>query len=325
MELRAHPLFICGLPRSGTTLLQSLFDGHPELVVDVVDSRFFTSFVPRAQGCSGVKREALAREILLARWNPDKPYYQSFLNHIPLDAVHDGFRKRVAASERRAPDYLTAAILAIGDASGQMEEGVRYWVEKTPGNEHYAQRIYTWWPEAKCIHLLRDPRDVFATLKKRAVRAERRLPTPGKVAYIWGETVDALERNVATYGDDHYVWLRYEDLVLDTEAQLSRIVAFTGISDHDTLRIPTKGAGRHSWKGNSVDKTFSGISARAVGRWRGYLSAREVAVLESLLGSRMERYGYEREGSSSLGARMRALPHRMVNVARRVRALLRSR
>jgi hypothetical protein len=33
-DLAQRPLFICGLPRSGTTLLQGLLDGHPQLVVD---------------------------------------------------------------------------------------------------------------------------------------------------------------------------------------------------------------------------------------------------------------------------------------------------
>ena len=39
------------------------------------------------------------------------------------------------------------------------------WVEKTTSSEFYATEIANWFPNAKFIHLVRDPRDNFASLK----------------------------------------------------------------------------------------------------------------------------------------------------------------
>ena len=39
------------------------------------------------------------------------------------------------------------------------------WVEKTTSSEFYATEIIKWFPNAKFIHLIRDPRDNFASLK----------------------------------------------------------------------------------------------------------------------------------------------------------------
>ena len=40
-KLNKAPLFICGCPKSGTTLLRSLFDGHPERLVFPMEMKFF--------------------------------------------------------------------------------------------------------------------------------------------------------------------------------------------------------------------------------------------------------------------------------------------
>ena len=39
------------------------------------------------------------------------------------------------------------------------------WVEKTTSSEFYVAEIIKWFPNAKFIHIIRDPRDNFASLK----------------------------------------------------------------------------------------------------------------------------------------------------------------
>lgn len=49
IELRDRPIFICGHPKSGTSLLRNLLDFHPQLVVYPEESRFFRQFLPLAK------------------------------------------------------------------------------------------------------------------------------------------------------------------------------------------------------------------------------------------------------------------------------------
>jgi hypothetical protein len=44
-----RPVFICGAHRSGTTLMQSLLDGHPELIVLPSEGTYLTSFAYAAR------------------------------------------------------------------------------------------------------------------------------------------------------------------------------------------------------------------------------------------------------------------------------------
>src|SRR5215813_2734719 len=44
LEWLQRPTFICGHQRTGTTLLQNLLDGHPQLLVLPSEGTYFTSF-----------------------------------------------------------------------------------------------------------------------------------------------------------------------------------------------------------------------------------------------------------------------------------------
>ena len=44
------------------------------------------------------------------------------------------------------------------------KEGKPRWAEKTPGNIAHIDRIWKAWPDAQIVHIIRDPRDIFASL-----------------------------------------------------------------------------------------------------------------------------------------------------------------
>jgi hypothetical protein len=92
------------------------------------------------------------------------------LTHVSYPSVRSAFRERAARPGTSDRDLLPAAILAYGGVSGQLRPESRYWVEKTPFNEVHAARIFSWWGDAKAIHVVRDPRDHFCTLRQRGIR-----------------------------------------------------------------------------------------------------------------------------------------------------------
>jgi hypothetical protein len=137
------PLFILGLPRSGTTLTQSLLDGHPQLLTDMGDSRFF-KWYRLARGKPFAGRMHLAERHLLHMWRPEGVYYQRLLAHIPHEAVFNHFRELLDQSDGAPKDFLESYILAIGLAEGSLDDDTRYWVEKTPRNEYYLAKLVGW-------------------------------------------------------------------------------------------------------------------------------------------------------------------------------------
>ena len=125
----------------------------------------------------------------------------------------------VAEQFRHDGDMLSAVILAYGQVTGQITSATRHWVEKTPYNEHYAAQIFAWWPAALMVHTVRDPRDNFASYRRKHSNW-----SPDAFAMNWARSTQAGFDNLARFGADHYWMLRYEDLVVAPEAKTAPVM-----------------------------------------------------------------------------------------------------
>jgi len=295
IELRDRPIFICGHPKSGTSLLRNLLDFHPQLVVYPEESRFFRRFLPLAKDVLPAERMELARQHLIHifQWNRQHPpaHQAEFIDRnydwISYPQVEARLAAQVAqGGPRHLGDYLSAAVLAYGEVVRPPDADPAWWVEKTPYNEYYAGQIFEWWPQARCIHVVRDPCDNYASYRRKQSDW-----TPEFFATNWLESILAGRKNQRVFGKDRYWILRYEDLVLEPERILLQLLDFLGIEDHFALRTPTR-AGL-DWQGNSMfNETFEGISASPVGRWKSDLSQHDAAIIQLVARKTAQSFGY---------------------------------
>src|SRR4051794_14011535 len=65
----------------------------------------------------------------------------------------------LAMKSNSAEAFLSGLMSEVAQRQGKPR-----WAEKTPGNIAHADRIWKAWPDAQIIHIIRDPRDVFASL-----------------------------------------------------------------------------------------------------------------------------------------------------------------
>jgi sulfotransferase family protein len=308
-ELRDRPIFICGHPKSGTSLLRGILDSHPQLVTYPEETVFFRRYLPAAQGKSLEQKLALSDQHLthIFEWNRTNPPPQQvgFLDrdysHVSAAAVRGAQRRLVAERYENDGDMLSAAILGYGEVVGRLTEQSRYWVEKTPYNEFYASQIFAWWPEARCIHMVRDPRDHYLSYH----RKHQDWP-PDVFASSWRRSTQAAISNQLRYGTGQYLLMRYEDFTNDPEGSIGHLCSFLGIDDDPALRNPTR-AGK-SWGGNSMfADQFQGISRAPVGRWHNVLSHRDCFVIEALSSNLMDAMHYKRtqKGHRGIGLSLR--------------------
>ena len=310
-DLRDRPVFICGHPKAGTSLLRAVFDSHPQLIVYPEETVFFRRFLPRTAGLDLEGQLALADETLIHifQWNrahpvpsqasfPDRDY-----SEIPYDQVRRQMRSLAGERCLHPGDVLSAAVLAYGQVSGLATPSTRAWVEKSPYNEFYAVQIFSWWPEARCIHILRDPRDNYVSYRRKHPDWQ-----PEFFAANWQRSTCAGLENRQRFGAARYHILRYEDLTQAPEAALRRLIDFLHIDWDPSLGAPTRAGAQ--WAGNSMfSDQFQGISAAPVARWRRDLSLQDAAVIEIMARSPMDQFQYQREvdGAAALVARGRSL------------------
>ncbi|PTR01230.1 sulfotransferase family protein [Mucilaginibacter yixingensis] len=241
LQLAMSPLFICGVHRSGTTLIRDLLDGHPDLTVLPAEGTFFTNQVhhlerlPTDEWGGYLTREWLRRLAnpinqapywLLGRTTRTASLYVDFARY--ADAWHQVCSRRLGHISQWP--HL-AIVLAYAAVTGAAE--AKYWVDKTPTQELYLSAIRNEMANARFIHVLRAPVDVFISRKQMEPglnlgRCLREMAATYKIA-----------RHEGRKEPGSYLVIRYENICEDVESITGQIARFLNINFSPILLIPT--------------------------------------------------------------------------------------
>ena len=171
------------------------------------------------------------------------------------------------------------------------------WGEKRPGYYRHIEIVMRLFPDAQIVHIVRDPRDCVASLK--------RVPWWKRESYqsvlAWAQSIDFTAEAARTWP---VVEVQYERLVADPERELGGLCAALG-EDYD----PAMAAPELLAPAVIPDKRWhrqtrgSAPSTARIGRWQGKLEPWELALCETVLAERMERFGYMPTGAGRPPAR----------------------
>jgi hypothetical protein len=243
MALAARPVFICGAHRSGTTLMRDLLDGHPALAVLPSEASYFGDVQQRMTRLSADDAASLLGQIWLRRLvNPNNqpPFWllgRSSAGQSPYLDFARRLRAWLAAVPAPSPGAWPLAAVALGYAGRR--EGVARWVEKTPGTERHLDRIWSEFPDAKVIHVVRAPRDVAMSHKALIRRADDSATGMAAALRALIRSYRIAARRGRRESPGRYRIVRYEDLVARRAGVMNEIGDFLAIAPHDTLLRPT--------------------------------------------------------------------------------------
>lgn len=260
------PIFIGGQRRSGTSLFRVLLNRHPHIAC-----------------------------------GPES----KFIQHPDLMRWHNQLTDEWSERTERygfGPEAVDRALAALVDnlfTRYQLRQGKQRWAEKTPTNILRIDYIYRLFPRAQFVHIIRDPRDVFCSIRDRTKRdrPEWAKFTASRSAKDWRKAIRAGQ----PWRDspDRYLEIHYEDLVCEPEATLRRVLDFVHEPWDDAVLDP--GAGNEEARGDP--QVRSGAFLRSsIGRWKHELSPEEVADIERGSLKLMAEFGYETVIGRSDGA-----------------------
>ena len=285
-------LHILSIHRSGSTLFQSLLDGHPELIVDIADSKFFDK-LPELVSLNPSERVGYFKKIIINYiFNENSKYYQDFLSHIDIDQLHENFDQLVS-NNYNYPQLYKAYFEALGNSSKIINENSKYIVDKILKNELYCDLMIKWWPNSKIIYICRDPRDVYASYKIRDIKNSRTVTKVDALVYTWGNSVKNAIRLANGYMKNNILVLRYEDLVENKESIIKSVANFLNIKLNDILFIPTKGNGKIKWLGNAASgRKKTTIDSLEKEKYKRVLTLNEIGAIEQNLKKEMNYLNY---------------------------------
>lgn len=279
--------YIISTGRSGTTLLGKYLSGHPELIMR---SRFpyetRTSqhlFVWASAGRSVDVLEASkdpVNGVSYAACQADDSLSKEWFR----DSRHLFFRLRALDIASRYYEY-------IATVEGKSDH--KFYIEKAISLS-LVPRMHQWgWP-LRCILLVRDPRDIFFSVKafnkKRGFKSfgEERLEDDGLVLSYINFFLGA--RHIFETQEIPYLEMRYEDLIESPAASLERVGKFLGVS-HDEQTIGELLRAETSMETQMTSHmTTQGRST--VGRWRSDASYEHKPIFDAYAG-RIRRLGYD--------------------------------
>lgn len=256
------PVFIGGMPRSGTTLFQSMLDYSPDLAV-CRETQFFPTFAA-----------PLATGLRIERWTRlvDRYIERMAPKLEAIAADREPWRKRL-----RAMRDLEAAAEAFQDLVATEVGDPPRWGEKTPLNALQAPTLLSLFPTARFVMLERDPRAVANSLADTpwGVQSLHAIARKWRLIHTIGQTMQEA-------APDRFHVVPYEDLVTRPYPVMQKVCRFLGMPyDEDLVdrpevveKGPGKGIHRHVPTPPNPDR---------IDRWQEGLSSKEVRRLEAAL------------------------------------------
>jgi len=286
-------VFVVGNSRSGTTMMAHMLGGHPH-VFTFNELHFFEQlWTPEdeARRPSKTEAERLAARLLCIQRD-------GYLNQKDPGRFSGEARELVTATRAELPTSPEVFELFLHYETTKNGKAIP--CDHTPRNVFYIDEILGLYPEARIINIVRDPRDVLLSQKRKWRRRlqDKNIPVreafrswvnyhPITISKLWVASVRAAERfagNVRVHS------VRFEDLLADPEGVTHKICEFIDITpDTGVLEVPQVGSS------SEPDRPEQrGVNRERAGSWRkGGLNPTEVFLCQKIAGGLMKRHGYE--------------------------------
>ena len=225
------PIFVLGQPRTGTTLIERIISSHSQV-----------------HSSGELQQFGMAVRRLSEHTDPRRFSKQLFESALELDCAKVG------------AVYMESTQRVQGDTPR--------FVDKLPQNYFYIPMILKALPNARIVHLTRDPMDAcFASYKQLFADA-----------YLHSYDLEEMARHHCRYRRLMATWrerfpgrfldISYEETVSDLELNARRLIDFLGLPWEDAcLRFHEQ---KHAVSTASAVQVREPAHTRSIGRWRKY-------------------------------------------------------
>jgi hypothetical protein len=303
-DVDPEAIFVVGVSRSGTTLMRRVLGGHSRIAI-ATENHYLGHLLPWEgarvyfRSLGDPRDDATMRRIAGFVYGDDfqrrsrlrelSPYWRWLTRTVPREE----FERRLLDSDRTERGVFSVLMRTFADHKRKPIMG-----EKTPAHLAWADTLLEWYPDARIVHMIRDPRAVYVSEVRRRIEHPKTFPyrwlihVPTllrafvlvQVVWAWAVAADRHRRLEARY-PGRYLGVRFEDLVREPDGTLRSVCAFLGVDAEAGMlerTVTSKGA----------MQGMAGFDAGAADRWRASIGMLPRRLIERALSGRMRRLGY---------------------------------
>jgi len=279
-RLRGPIVFVVGVARSGTSWVQAILRAHPE-VNGAYETGLFELDGP------------IASLLDPARWTPGAKGLEMLMT-----------RDAMVAEVRHLTSRLLARRLGPDD---------HHLVEKTPTHLFSIPLISEVFPEARFIHVVRDGRDVYVSVRQASRswapdwRKRRLQMTAAGQARLWKKSLGVVDRAAPALAE-RYMEIRYDEIKQHPFDSYRRIFDHARIPYTDAIleEIHRKTDFELNYTPNEAEFRRGG----RVGDWHTHMNLAEGLMYNAVAGDELVRRGYERSRRWTAPVRRKVPPTR---------------
>jgi hypothetical protein len=274
--------FIVGRGRSGSTLLRTLFDAHPEVCIPL-ESRFVQ---------------------YLYYYYPQTTIWSSSLVIEAIDVLKNGFEPLDIdkAAALKLLDNFTGIlsfqtvckIIYLSTQSEFEKEPIYLIGDKNPRYSLFISQLIKIFPDARFIHLIRDYRDHLVSVKRshRAINESGLTP----IALVrWKYYNQQIQKQKKLFPEKFYT-LRFEDLITDPQNKLKSVCAFLDLEYNPKMLDYIS-----NLKGYYENESFRSLheslkfpfDISKIGEAQNKLTSLQLLTSEALVGDFGKQFSYE--------------------------------
>ena len=289
-------IFVVGNSRSGTTMMGRILGKHPDIYT-FGELHFFGQLC--APPFSSELRKANAAKLAAELYCVQQEGYRTHGNpHRFLKEAQVFLNDLTSYPE--TPALLFSAFLH----HEATKNGKTIPCDQTPRNVFYIKDILELYPKARIINMIRDPRDVLLSQKrkwKRRFLGGSDMPMketfrdwinyhPITISHIWRTAVTAADQFIQ---HERVISIYFEELLAHPETIVKSVCDFAGISYTDTmLQVPQVGSSVAEDKPQQL-----GINPHRAHSWqrettRGELSSAEIYLNQTITAALMKKHNY---------------------------------
>jgi len=288
-------IFITGHRKSGTTLMGNLFDNNDFACVYPTDLTLMYAYYPYfnnnsitfKQKKNRIKKillKSLSDKFCLQKINQKKFKIKDFVNV---------FINKINENKINNIKYLIK-LLSKEYSKFVNQSNRKYFVIKETSSDIFYSTIFEKNEDIKFIHIIRDPRDNYASLKSGLKKyyskiGEDQITLLSSMIQRGLLDFKFIKINQQYFKKKNYMVIKYENLILNVENVMKKICKYLNCKFSKKLLIPTI-LGKPATS-NTFNKSKSTIiNSKSISRWKSELNNIEKDIINFYFKEYLDRY-----------------------------------